>query len=187
MKTALPYILIAVSIGLFYLHIDPRYTEVRNLQTQKGEYVAAIEKAKQLEEQKNTILATYNNLPKADLSRLSRLLPEKLNTVKLVADMDGIAGKYGISISGVKVTEEAADRDQSISSGGTPQPYKTTVVFFKFKSSYDNMTAFLKNLEQSLQLIDIQSISFEVSDGKTPDSSSGLNDYQVSFQTYSLK
>ncbi len=187
MKQYLPYLLIAVSVGLFYLHIDPRYKAVQNLQAKKGEYVSALAKVEELQAQKNQILNVYNALPKADLARLDHLLPEKLNAVKLIADMDGVAGRYGITMGNIRVSEEAVDRGSSVSGDGSAKAYRTTVVSFKFTANYQNMTAFLRDLEKSLQLIDITSISFNVEEKKAGESSSRLSDYQVSFQTYSLK
>lgn len=186
MKTALPYLLIAVSVGLFYIHIDPYYKQIETLQAQKAEYDAALAKVDELQQQKVRILDAYNSLPKFDLARLDRLLPEKLNTVKLVADMDGVAGKYAITVSNIKVTEEVVDRAQEVG-GGELKPYRTTQVSFLFSASYENMVAFLKDLERSLQLIDIQTIAFETSDSEDAESNLGLTDYQVSFQTYSIQ
>ncbi len=187
MKNFIPYILIAVSIGLFYMHIDPRYTEVQALQKEKNEYVAALSKIEQLQEQKNQILAVFNAIPKTDMDRLSRLLPEKLNTVKLIADMDGIAGNYGVTIGSIKVAEEAVDRAQQVSSEAQSKPYRTTAVSFKFTASYDTMVLFLRDMERSLQLIDVSSITFTVAEDKKETDGFGLNNYNIVFQTYSLK
>ena len=187
MKQYIPYLLIAVSVGLFYVHIDSRYKQVQTLQSQKNEYVAALAKVEELQAQKNQILSTYNNLPKADLVRLDHLLPEKLNSVKLIADMDGVAGKYGITMGNIRVSEDAVDRGDAVGTVAQSKPYRTTSVSFKFTASYQNMVAFLRDLENSLQLIDITAISFNVSEKKAGEVSSNLHDYQVSFQTYSLK
>jgi Tfp pilus assembly protein PilO len=187
MKQYLPYLLIAVSVGLFYVHIDPRYKEVQKLQTQKDEYIAALAKIDELQAQKNQILSVYNALPKSDLARLDRLLPEKLNAVKLVADMDGVAGRYAITIGNIRVTEEAVDRGDTVGGETGGKPYRTTAVSFKFTASYTNMVSFLRDLEKSLQLIDITAISFDVKETKPGEATSNLNEYQVTFQTYSLK
>ena len=187
MKQYIPYLLIAVSVGLFYLHIDPRYKQVQTLQMQKGEYITALAKVDELQVQKNQLLTTYNSLPKGDLARLDHLLPEKLNGVKLIADIDGVAGKYGITMSNIRVTDEAVDRADTVGGEGGAKPYKTTSVSFSFTASYEAMVAFLRDLEKSLQLIDITSISFEVSEKKEGEVGANLNDYDVSFVTYSLK
>jgi Tfp pilus assembly protein PilO len=185
MKSILPLLLIAVSVGLFYLHIDPRYMQVQTLLGQKSEYSAALAKSEELQQKKNALLNQYNNLSKDDLARLEKLLPNNLNTVKLVADIDGIAGKRGITVRSVRVTEQQADRSQQVSTDPSAKPYQTTVVSFRFSATYDNLVMFLRDLEQSLQLIDVKTITFQAKNDK--DDKAGIYDYDVSFQTYWIK
>lgn len=183
MRSLTPLLLIAVSLGLFYVHVDPRYGDVKALLERKAQYALALEKAESLKQKKEELVTKYNNLSKEDLLKLERVLPNQLNTVKLVADVDSIAGKYGIAIRGIKVTEEAVDRSQIVNQTESVKGYKTTIVSFKFAATYQNLVQYLRDLEKSLQLIDITSISFQTGEGKP----GAINDYEVSFQTYSLK
>lgn len=185
MKSILPLLLIAVSVGLFYLHIDPRYEKVDALLGQKSEYSAALSKSAELQQKKNALINQYNNLSKDDLARLEKLLPNNLNTVKLVADMDSIAGKHGITVKAVRVTEQQADRSQQVSTDPSAKPYETTVISFRFSATYENLVSFLRDLEQSLQLIDVKTITFQATNAK--DEKAGIYDYDVSFQTYWIK
>jgi len=184
MKRIIPILLIVVSGGLFYLHIDPRYVEVQSLLAKKSEYSSALAKGDELQVKKNFLLTQYNNLPKEDLTRLERLLPSDLNAVKLVADIDSVAGRHGITVKSIKVTEAQADRAQAVVDPAT-KLFETTVVGFRFSATYENLVNFLRDLEQSLQLIDVKTITFQATNAK--DAKAGIYDYDVSFQTYWIK
>ncbi len=181
----MPIVLILISVGLFYLHISPRYAQVQSLMEQQDEYTNALAKADELKLKRDQLLTTYNNFSKDDLSRIERLVPETVNTVKLISDINSLAGQYGIVIKGITTTQQIVDNSQNI--GGTAaaqkKPFHATLILFKFSSTYPNLVSYLKNLEKSLQVIDVQSVSFQV---PSDDVVSGIYDYQVSIQTYSL-
>lgn len=181
MKAIMPILLIVVSVGLFYLHIDPRYETVRGLILEKNQYEEAILKAEELSSVRDELLTKYNALPKEDLAKLERLLPTNLNTVKLVADISSIGGPYGIAIRSINVKEQATDVGQSVETLEKVKPYQTTVISFKFSSTYPNLVSFLKDIEKSLQLVDVRSVTFSTNDN------SNLSDYDVTIQTYWLK
>jgi len=178
----MPLLLIAVSVGLFYLHIDPRYETIRSLQDQKGQYDEALEKAKELSLIRDNLLTKYNSLPKEDLTRLERLIPTNLNTVKLIADLSAVAGPYGAALKNIHVTEALADNAQEVLAGGARRPYEITTIAINFSATYEDMVSFLKDIEKSLQLVDVKSVSFE-----SKDTASGIYDYLVTVQTYWLK
>lgn len=183
MNSLMPIILIVVSLGLFYLHIDPRYLDAQKLSDQKSQYEEALVKAKDLQNVRDELLTKYNSLPQENLAKLERIVPDNLNTVKLVADIDSIAGKYGIPVRTVRVVEESVDTNQQVPVEFVPKPYKTTTIGFKVTATYENLVPFLEDLEKSLQLIDVQSVVFQADNGLN----NGINDYSVSINTYSLR
>ena len=179
MKRLLPLLLIVVSAGLFDLYVSPQYTTVKSLIEQKRQYSDAIEKAKELQVMRDELLTKYNALPKEDLAKLDRLLPQNINTVKLVADIASIGANYGLTVHDIVVKEVAADNAQEISLGGQKKTFQTATIAFKFSTSYPKLILFLKNLESSLQLIDVKNVSFD-----TKDDDGELLDYSVIIQTY---
>src|SRR3989344_518415 len=182
-RNLLPLLLIAVSVALFYLHIDPRYQDVKALSDEKSQYVQALTKAGELKNVATELLGKYNNISQDNLLKLEKLVPDTLNTVKLVADINAIAGKYGIALEGIRVTEKTSDSAQQVETGENSPKYNTATVSFSFSATYENLTLFLTDLEKSLQIVDIKSVDFD-SDVENTNAS---YDYSVSFQTYWLK
>jgi Tfp pilus assembly protein PilO len=183
MKSLTSLFLIAISVGLFYLHIDPRYQTVQQLQIQQEQYQDALDKASELSVVKDELLTKYNNLPQEDLQKLSRIVPDKVNSVKLITDINEVGAKYGIPIESIKVVEEQVDNGAQIVDEISLKPYVTTAISFKFSASYRDLVSFLKDLEKSLQIIDISSVKF----GLAKDDKSQLYDYDVVINTYWLR
>lgn len=154
------------------------------LKQERGQYQEALSRVQELSEKRDALIDTYNAFSKEDLDRLARIVPDKVNTVKLVTDIDSIAGKYGITVRSVRVTDQVADNSQVVGGGTPANPYQTTTLTFSFSSSYEKLVPFLKDLEKSLQMIDINSVNFQVPTGTT---ANGIYQYAISLQTYWLK
>lgn len=186
MKSITPVLLIVISIGLFYLHISPRYERVQTLRTEQSQYNDALDRVDELAISRDQLLTKYNDFSQDNLARLERFIPDKVNTVKLIADIDGVAGRHGIAIRSVTTTDQDIDNAQSISTSPSDEkPYKTTQISFRFTATYPNLVLFLKDLEKSLQMVDVKMVSFQVPQGNQ--NSSGLSEYQIAIHTYSLK
>lgn len=180
MRKLLPILLLIVSVGLFYLHIDPRYKQIKETQNQVKEYKEAIEKASDLQKVRDELLTKYNALPKEEITRLEKMIPANLNTVKLITDLSAIGGPYGIAIYSVGV-RDVADAGEDITAL-SKKLYETTSITFKFSASYPNLASFIRDIEKSLQLVDVKSLTFDVKDEV-----SGINNYEMTIQTYWLR
>jgi len=174
--------LVILSVGVFYVYVQPQYTKIQDLIIQKTEYKDALDKAEQVAVKRDELLKEYNAISKENMTRLDRILPLNLNTVKLVADINSVGGRHGITIRNVGVTEPIADNAREVATGATKKPFQSTTIRFLFDADYNKLKDFLRDLEASLQLIDIQSIKIS----KITDLS-GMYSYDVSIQTYWIK
>ncbi|MEK7177033.1 MAG: type 4a pilus biogenesis protein PilO [Patescibacteria group bacterium] len=180
MKDTTAVILLLLSIGIFYTFTSGQYQEVKNLRTLALEYKNVLDEAAAIEELRDSLLNTYSAIPKAEIERLNKVLPNTVDTVQLAFDLDGMASKYGISIRSVKTnTDITANQDFSVLPDHAPT-YNKASITFSFISNYANFKQMLADVEKSLRLMDVSSISFQSQD-------SGLYDYQISADTYWLK
>jgi Tfp pilus assembly protein PilO len=108
-----------------------------------------------------------------------------VDTVRLILDMNGIASKYGISIKTVTISNDPkAAAKGPIVIGADQSPYGTLGLSFEVTSTYANFIRFLTDLEQSLRIIDITSVSLAPQSGVA----AGLNyNFTVIARTYWLK
>lgn len=179
MKDTTAVILLLLSIGIFYTFTSGQYQEVKKLQTLANEYENVLKEASAIEELRDSLLNTYTAIPKAEIERLNKVLPNTVDTVQLAFDLDGMASKYGISIRSVKTNTDTSNQDLSVLSDQAPT-YSKANVTFSFISNYANFKQMLADVEKSLRLMDISTISFQSQE-------SGLYDYQISADTYWLK
>jgi Tfp pilus assembly protein PilO len=180
MKNSTALILVLVSVGLFYTFIGPQYTKAKDLMTQSAEFKNVLENVSSITDKKNDLLVKYQAMPQSDILRVNKILPSNVDTVQLATDFDSIASKYGISIKNIKTAENKIDNTATIMQDATEKPYNAVKVSFAFTSTYDNFRKFMQDIEKSLRIIDIKSLSFNSTDA-------GLNEYEVSIQTYWLK
>ena len=178
MKPFVPILLIVLSIGMFYLYINPHYLTVKSLLNQRAEYKTALANIEQVKQLRDTLETQYSELSQDDVSRLEKIIPQTLNTVKLTADMDALAGKRGMTLKNVRVSELNSDNAAGISQK-SDKPYKTTTMTFSVNGSYPNFIGFLKDLEKSLQLIDVRTVNMKVGNSQT-----NIMQFDVTIQTY---
>ncbi len=177
MKPFLPILLLVLSVGMFYLYTNPRYAAIRDLLKQRSEYQTALANIEAVKQLRDSLETQYGNLSQDDINRLEKIIPQNLNTVKLSADLDAIASRRSLSLKSVRVNEQVSDN--SGVAAKEDKPYKTTTISFTVLGSYPNFVAMLKDMEKSLQLIDVRSISM-----RSGLSSAAIMQFDVTFQTY---
>jgi Tfp pilus assembly protein PilO len=183
MKGIFPIIALVVAGVAFYFYIDPTYTGIQDLRKEEATLNAALSRALELQATRDQLLSRYNTFAPDDLARLEKLLPDHVDNVRLALDMDSLAAQYGMRIRNVsieKVDEKKPKPRQTQTVGPDERTYESMVLSFTVTGQYDTFRTFLKDLEQSLRLVDIESLSFSSSEV-------GIYDFTVSLRTYWLK
>lgn len=197
MKGFRSVILIVFSVGLFFFFVDPQYKKVQELNVQKEENKKVLEIANKLKSKKDDLNTKYNQISQAEKEELEKLLPDTVDNVRLIIDMNNIAEQFGIIIRDVSInskdtpaTEAKKVVAQNSNFDGVVEENsikyvdtsKIGVITFSFTVSakYEVFLEFLKALEHTLRLVDIRSM--EVSRG-----SGVFYDYRVVLDTYWLK
>jgi Tfp pilus assembly protein PilO len=174
----IPIFLLASSAGLFFLYIDPTYQTILELRAQEAQFNEALNRSRELQQARDTLLSRYNTFSQSDVDRLTKLLPDNVDNVRLILDIDGIASKYNMRTRNVTVTDSSSDDSNAI---GTNQgPVGSVVLNFSVTATYDNFTRFIKDLESSLRIVDLVGLSFTSEQGDA-------YDFDVSLRTYWLK
>jgi Tfp pilus assembly protein PilO len=177
MSNIISVILILASIGLFFGYVDPTYAIIRQQQVEKADYDRALNNSKELQAERDKLLEKFNNMNKADLDDIVKLLPDNIDNVRLIIDIDEMAKKYGMRIRNFKA--DASEPSDTIAASNSP--YGTLTLSFSTTAPYQTYLAFLRDLEQSLRIIDVTDVEFGA--GNTDD----LYDYKVTVKTYWLK
>lgn len=186
MNIIAPIFLILSSVGIFYGYINPNYrgetvpANIVNLIGERKQYAEALTNSNSLISERNRLVEINNNLSNNDLERLKKLLPDHIDNVRLIIDIDGIASKYGLNIRDIKINSGNNNTNNSGSLSPGNSPYGTLTLKFKTVAPYDRFRSFINDMQKSLRVIDIVGISFDSTDN-------GYYDYGVTIKTYWIK
>lgn len=173
-------VLLLLSIGLFYTFTSPQYQKMKAQKAVAGEYNNVIDNVEKIAETRDKLLLSYESIPKAQIDRIAKVLPNNIDTVRLAVDLDSIASRYGISIKNVQVENNVNDGVNLLVLPEYGVPYEKVTISFTFISNYDSFMKFLGDLERSLRIMDVKSTSFRATE-------SGLYEYRLAVTTYWLK
>ena len=203
MKFIFPTILIGIAIAGFFIFANPIYKEVKELRIQQNSYDDALMNARELKERSDELLTKYNNFAPADLSRLRKMMPDHADNIRLTIEVESLAASHGIILRDVsfEVDQDETERrnavaDVSLVTTGGPiadsREYESLDVTFTMEGDYEQFTAFLKDLEKSLRILDIVSLSFEsatddLAGAGVTSPAVGYYEYELSTRTYWLK
>jgi len=182
MKFALPALLIIISVGLFFVFTDEAYQDAKTLEAEQARFDEALERSKELQAVRDALLSRYNTFSTNDLERIEKLLPDGIDVVRLILELDSIASQHGMRVDNISVQERASGTAQSGAIGLSDQlPYETVVISFSVTAEYDEFVSFMEDLETSLRIVDLQALSLNSSDDGSP------YGYSISLKTYWLQ
>jgi len=177
-RPTISILLIIVAVGVFFSFINPRYEGIKVLQAESAEFDKALERARELQAVRDDLLSRYNTFSTEELEKLDKILPDNVDNVRLILDLDGIASKYDMVIRNVSLSE----RDTVASEVQAGAEIGEIELKFNVKSSYGDFKRFIRDLEQSLRVVDISKLFFSPSDEDL-----GIMDFDITIRTYWLK
>jgi Tfp pilus assembly protein PilO len=197
MRTVLSVLGVIVAGAIFFIYTKPAYDVIQADQVQIAQYNAALDKATQLQQLKQTLLTRYNSFSPSDLTRLQTMLPDQVNNIGLILDLDTLANHYAMSLENVNISNDAST-PSSVSTpagavtavGAASQPYESLDVQFTVHGTYTQFTQYITDLETSLRVVDLVGLSIGAG-GSTPGVSQGSDNivytFNITFRTYWLK
>lgn len=198
----MPIILIGVSVSLFFVFTNPIYSDISSLRTEVASYNNALDNSKILENERDRLTAKYNAIDPNNLMKLQKLLPENVDNVRLILEIEQIGLPYGMVLKDVKYnaadTKAAAElvaKGSAVQGGGivkTPKDYGIFDLEFSTSGTYDNFINFTKDLESNLRIVDISSVMFSsdnvnITGVNTKVNSPEIYKYNFKIKTYWLK
>lgn len=175
-KFLIPIILIIIAVASFFTFTDPLYTKVKDIEKEEVQYDEALSKSRELQTIRDALLSKFNTFNLSDIERLEKLLPNNVDNVRLILEIDNTASKYGMNLRDVSISGGDDNNSKNIVEA-TAKDFYTITLSFTVSSSYENFVKFIEELENKLRIVDISRIMFKASD-------SDFNEYRVSLKTY---
>lgn len=185
----LPILLIVIAVGIGVIYIYPTYNNtITNEQQQINNYQSALAAATTFNQKESTLTTQYNAISPEDLARLQTYLPDGVDNIQLIVDLDALAARSGIILSGFQIqnSDASGTSDTSTESSSTDTSLQSTNstnsldLSVSATGTYDAFQAFLTSVEQSQRPLDVTQLSVK-------DSSSGVYTYSITFRIYWLQ
>ncbi|KND51376.1 MAG: putative pilO [Parcubacteria bacterium C7867-001] len=185
----LPFLTVLVAVGVFFGYINPTYTgPVAELRDRIHDYDQALAAAAEFKEREAQLLAERNNIPEEGIKRVEAFLPDGVDNVQLILDLNTLANRSGLKITNVAVSMAATPNTTpgSIGNAGTALPLTTNTspvesinMTMSATGSYTAFRTFLLGVERSLRPLDLVHLSLK-------DSDTGVYTYEMAFRIYWL-
>jgi Tfp pilus assembly protein PilO len=154
-KGIISFVFLAGAIALFAFYTKPSYDGLEAVQQQIDQYDQALEKADELQRLKQSLLSRYNSFNPEDINRLYRLLPDHVDNVRLVLDIDTLASKHGLALQNVVISAAATEDEAQEIIGPSFQEHGELSIGFATTGQYDRFVSFLTDLERGLRIVDV--------------------------------
>lgn len=190
--------MIGVAIAGFLMLVNPMYKEMTALKAQMASYNQALDNSKALENERDKLTKKYSDINPGNLDKLVKFLPDNVDNIRLILEIEKIASPYGMILKDVKYDTQKKEENNSapIEGGAISQLNNATAnkdfglwtLEFSTEGSYQNFLNFTRDLESNLRIVDISSIQFTAGEETSKKSFSSEN-YKYGFRinTYWLK
>lgn len=172
----MPAILLLASLGLFFGYVDGQLAVYKEKRAELSQYENALDKATKLDYRKNELQEDLTLINEADRTRLEKMLPSTVDSVRLIIELEGIAARYGLSLKNVSV-KNVETKDTL----GSSSPFGTITASFDVTSGYNTFLNFLRDIERNQRIADVETLSVKT------DEKTNLYNYSVTLKTYWLK
>lgn len=203
MRFIFPILLILIAAGIFFVFTDPLLNDaifidattgniaggVFPLLKERGDLNTALSNSAKLQDASRALVDRYNTLSEEERRDVDKLLPDHIDNVQLIIDINSIADKYGMTIKNIKIQTDDTSANPS-SSGRTAttrrqaatatQVEKVALLSFTVTGGYNQLRNFLTDLSRSLRLVDVTGLSFTASD-------QDLYQFNIELKTYWLE
>ena len=184
MNNRIPQLIaLAVAIGIFFAYVSPTWSGT--IATTKSAIASddkALSAASEYAAQQNELADARNNIDTTDLARLTTLLPDSVDNVVLILDLNALSARSGLLLSNIDVMKSDAKSSNSI--GALPatgvSPVGSIDLSLSAIGTYDAFRAFLTGVEKSARLLDIRDLVVKGSD-------TGSYVYKMTLRLYWLR
>lgn len=191
MSRLLPFLAFAFALATFFLYIRPTYSDsIVETRKQIKSYDDALVAAERFSDKEAELTQSRAQIPADSLARLNAFLPDGVDNVQLILDMDALAARSGMTLSDFNtqadISGSAEDSESSSSMSAetlglmSSSPIDSINLTFSATGSYGSFRTFLAGIENSLRPLDVISVDVE-------ESATGVYTYGMTVRIYWLR
>lgn len=169
--TAVVFATLATLMVVMYAY--PTYENIGKLQARTVELQGYVEKATKAQSKIDELEAKYKTFPAGADDRMNKMLPEKIDDVRLTMDITDLAALHGISLANPTIKKVAGDKSSQT---------QEHIVSLSIEAPYATFRRFLNDVEYWLQIRDITNLSIVAGENMA-----SPMQIKMDFITYSLQ
>lgn len=183
----LPTLALMVAAGIFFAYVNPTWSV--SISATKAAIASddqALAASDEYIKNQNALESARSAIDQSNLDRLSVFLPDSVDNVGLILDLNALAARSGLSLSNIDVTTNAASTESTNSGsvGALPtaitNPVGSVDLSLSAVGTYTALKTFLVGVEKSERLLDVRDLVVKGSD-------TGVYTYQMKVRIYWLR
>lgn len=165
MNIIIPIVSLVATIWIFFQYIDPNYAAMKAKNEEKATYEQVLASANEAIRAKEDRVSKFNNLDQNDLEKLHVLLPDSVDPVRLIIEIDNLAKAEGMVVKDIHAEavspKETVKNDNNLNNLKPEDALGSLKLNFSVQGTYAHFQSFLVSLEKNLRLIDVSSASIK--------------------------
>lgn len=175
---ALAFLSLIIAIGVFFGYVSPTWNgSIATLSSAIASDNQALTAANNYAARENQLASAENAIDPANLAKLDAFLPNSVDNVGLILDLNALAARSGLSLANVDVTNP---QTASQSAGAPESPVGSVDLTLSAVGTYAALGQFLSGVEASARLLDVRDLTVKGSD-------TGVYSYQMKLRLYWLR
>ncbi|MFA6502779.1 MAG: hypothetical protein WCT45_00795 [Candidatus Paceibacterota bacterium] len=181
----LPALALIAAAIIFFAYVRPTWGG--SIAATKASIVnddQALDAAKKYSLQQNQLASARDAIDATNLEALSTFLPDSVDNVGLILDLNALAARSGFSVSKIDVVTGDTGASKVRPSGTLPaiavDPVGSVDLSLAGVGTFTSLRSFLGGIEKSSRLLDVRDLVIKGSD-------TGVYDYQMTLSLYWLR
>ena len=176
-----PLIALTVAIGIFFAYVSPTWSgTIAVTKSSIASDDKALAAASEYATQQNELADARNNIDTTDMARLTTLLPDSVDNVVLILDLNALAARSGLQLSNIDVMRSENPLNTGVLPVAGVSPVGSIDLSLSAVGTYDAFRAFLTGVERSARLLDVSDLVVRGSD-------TGSYVYKMTLRLYWLR
>jgi Tfp pilus assembly protein PilO len=182
MNRILPICALLIAIAIFFGYVQPTWNGA--IAETKAAIAAddqALEAAKAYSAQQNALASDRNKIKATDIAQLIAFLPDSVDNVGLILDLNALAARSGLSLSNIDVrTNTGSTASSGATASAAMDPISSVDLSLSAVGTYASLENFLTGIEKSQRILDVRDIVVKGSE-------TGVYSYDIILRLYWLR
>lgn len=167
----LPILILIIAGGIFFGYVNPTYQgSIAESSRRIKSYESALVASKKFAVKEAELTTARAAIPPDGLTRLEAYLPDGVNNVQLILDLNALAARSGLVLSNFSINESNASAAAPTGNAlalDSAKPVDSLDISLSATGTYDAFHTFLQGVERGLRQMDIVSLSVGSGTGGT--------------------